>query len=357
VASTWRYKASGGGGAKLGEGFAELSGAEEDLAGGQLADDFVVADGGQGHARYAATLRAVGIAAKLAGNDPGLEVGAEGVSGLGEDALGRRAGRSEKLPDHGFEHVELGMELAKAQKVFDGLVALGQREDFGSHRPFLRGEEAHPNLRDLFARGPDVEEVGQITGALHHLAGNGAVDGNAMPGDVFQDAFVRGGSAASVVLGLKAVDGDHGLNARQTGPGGRKLTKGAGHDLHEDAHLVKTRNQEFELAVTHQRIAADNRKMHWAIAPNEGKNAVHQGVAFVVGELAESDARVQVRVFVGVAARAAQGTFARDLDGKIRPVALQDPAPGLNYFCVPHCSPSLGRAKYRPGRGSDHALG
>ena len=77
------------------------------MAGGEWAEDLVVADGGKAHGGDAAALGAVGLAAELAGGDAGSEVGGDGLGGAGEDALGGVAG------EEGVDFVDdLGEEVS-----------------------------------------------------------------------------------------------------------------------------------------------------------------------------------------------------------------------------------------------------
>ena len=69
------------------------------MAGCKTADDFVMADRGQGHGGNAAALRTIGIAAELAGSDAGGEIGGDGAGGAGEDAVLRTGRRGERCGD------------------------------------------------------------------------------------------------------------------------------------------------------------------------------------------------------------------------------------------------------------------
>ena len=63
---------------------------------------------------------------------------------------------------------------------------------------------------------------------------------------------------------------------------------------------------------------------------DDAEHAVDEFLALEVGELAEHHASTEVVVAVGVAARAAQRTLASDLDGEVRTIALENPAPPGN---------------------------
>ena len=73
--------------------------------------------------------------------------------------------------------------------------------------------------------------------------------------------------------------------------------------------------QGFQLAIAHQRIAANQRDVQGLVLVDERENSAHQFVTFEVGELAKLHARAEVRGVEGVAAGTAQGAFLGDFDG------------------------------------------
>jgi hypothetical protein len=81
-----------------------------------------------------------------------------------------------------------------------------------------------------------------------------------------------------------------------------------------DPSLGELRQDSAKLAVTHKRLAADNRDVKGTLAIDERHEARDQFVAFVVGETAQRDAAAEMIVAVGVAAGTTQWTLARDLD-------------------------------------------
>jgi len=74
----------------------------------------MMSDGGETHGGDAAALRTVGVATELAGRNRGLEVGRDGMSGAGEDAVFRRFGRVAELLDAGLVHVQNGIKRPQA---------------------------------------------------------------------------------------------------------------------------------------------------------------------------------------------------------------------------------------------------
>ena len=80
-----------------------------------------------------------------------------------------------------------------------------------------------------------------------------------VPGDVLEDAFVGGRRAANVVFGRQSVDRHHDLQPAHAGPFGWNRPNRAGHDLGMNPARGELRQDLPELAIAHQRLAADDR--------------------------------------------------------------------------------------------------
>src|SRR5882757_2908699 len=158
----------------------------EQMTGGEAADYFVVTDCGKTHGCDAAALRAVRIAAELAGGDDGFEVGGDGVGGAGEDAVCGRLGWIQKLSKGGFVHVEDGIQGLEAKQFRDDCRTDGGGENLRSLCPLLRGEDAHPDLLDFGSLAPELEKLLKIAGSVCDLSGDGAVDRNSRLRKVLQ---------------------------------------------------------------------------------------------------------------------------------------------------------------------------
>src|SRR5260370_14642651 len=175
------------------------------MACGETADDLEMADCREAHGGNAAALGAVRAATELAGGDDGLEIGGDGVSGAGEDAVLGGSGRVEELADGGLVHVEDGIEGPQAEEFGDDRGTDGGSEDLGPGGALLGREDAHPDLAGFGAVGPEAEELFEVAGPAGDLSRDGAVDGDSGLSDVFEDALVGCGGAAEVVFGLEAV--------------------------------------------------------------------------------------------------------------------------------------------------------
>jgi hypothetical protein len=311
-------------------GAADFDGGSEDGADGNHAAQFVVGDGGEAHGSEAAAGSTVGLSAELAGSDLGLQIRGEGLRGEGEDAVLRGLRRGSELANHGGGHVQLWILNAQLQHFGDGALALLGSEDFGHLIADLGSEEAEPDFFDLRAGGPKLQEFGEIAGALHHLAGDGAMNGDVLVGDIFQDAFVGGGRAADIVFGLEAIHGDGDVQVIQRWPSGAHGAEGAGNKLYMDAALHQKRQQNFQFAKADQGIATDDGKVQGLQAIDDFQNAVDKGLATIIVQFAQGLAAAEMAVFIGVATGTAQGAFSGDFDGEGWGLTFEDFSPRLD---------------------------
>ena len=107
------------------------------------------------------------------------------------------------------------------------------------------------------------------------------------PAIFLQDAVVRGGGAARVVLRLQAVDGDHQVQAVERGPLRRDGPYGAGDELDLDPHAVEFWQQLVQLAVAHQGLAADDRNMYGAEVADNRHRALDEFAAAEIAQLTQ----------------------------------------------------------------------
>ena len=137
---------------------------------------------------------------------------------LGEDAVVRRVWRHREGVEHPLGRAQLRIRRAEVEQVGDDLLAVGLREALGRNLAHLRRVEAHPHLRHVGVRRPELHELLEVAVAAHLLPRHGAVDADAVPLDVLEDAVVGGGLPPLVVLGLQAVDRHHELQPAQARP-------------------------------------------------------------------------------------------------------------------------------------------
>jgi hypothetical protein len=90
------------------------------------------------------------------------------------------------------------------------------------------------------------------------------------------------------------------------------------------------RQQCIELAIAHQRFAADQRYVQRLQPIDDVEDAVDKRLALAIRERAQRLRAAQVVVAVGVTTGTPQRALAGDLYGKIGAVAAEDPAPGAN---------------------------
>ena len=195
------------------------------VASSQAGQDPVVAHGRQCHRGHTAALRAVGLAAKLAGADAGFEVGGKRRGGAGKDALLRRLRRMAKLFDHLPVHLELGIKRKQTLQLVKHLSAHRGGENLRTLGSLLRGEQADPDSLYLRTGAPETEKLFEVSRTAGDLAGDGAVNGYEAVTDRFKNSLVGGRFAALVMLRLQPVDGDDQAELGERIPGlgqGRK---------------------------------------------------------------------------------------------------------------------------------------
>ena len=117
---------------------------------------------------------------------------------------------------------------------------------------------------------------------------------------------------------------------------GLHLAKGAGDDLHVEAAGEQLGDESFQLAITDQRIAADDGQMQRLEAIDDFENSINQDLALAIVEVAQGFAAAEVSVVESVAAGAAQRALAGDFDGEGGWLAFEDFAPSLKDFRGAH---------------------
>ncbi len=108
--------------------------------------------------------------------------------------------------------------MANPQQGFDHAAPLIGREAFDIGSSPLGREDAHPDFCDCRVSRPETDELGEVPAAIHHGAGDGAVNRDVVTLDVAENAFVGGRLTADVVLWLQTIDRDDELQVRQRGP-------------------------------------------------------------------------------------------------------------------------------------------
>src|SRR5207247_577376 len=137
---------------------------------------------------------------------------------------------------------------------------------------------------DLRPLRPETEELLQITLPARLLFRDRAVDDDLVPGDVLENALVGGRRAADVMLRLQPVDRDDNLQAIETVPFRGNLSDGARDHLGENAAPGHDWQQRVELAISHERLAADQRDMQRTMTVDQAKNAVDELLPLVVAD-------------------------------------------------------------------------
>ena len=136
--------------------------------------------------------------------------------------------------------------------------------------------------------------------------------------DVLENPIVGRRGAADVVLRLQAVDRYDDREARDAAPLGGNLANGTGDELHVDAALREQRQNRRQLAIPHERFAADDGDMEWAMRVDERHDAVDQFLTFEIADFAKREIAAEMIVAVRVATGTVKRAFPGDFDGKRR---------------------------------------
>ena len=193
-------------------------------------------------------------------------------------------------------------------------LAVGRQKHFGALFADLRCIDADPDAIHFGARAPESDVFFEVARALHHRPRDHPVDVDFAAFDIFENAFVGGGLAADVVVLGQPVNRDGHADARQLHPLRRDGNHGAGDDERENIHAAQRGKDAAEFAVADERFAADKRNVNRLVLAHETQHAVDERVAAQIVELAERGFAAEVRIAVGITARAGERTFARDFD-------------------------------------------
>ena len=265
--------------AQLFDRAADLHRRIEDAADGDAALQTVTADRFESRRRNAPAVGAIRIAAELARRDPCAEVRRKAFGRLGEDAFLRRLRRVGVHLEHSIDQLQLGDERAQPAHLVDDAHPVCFRQALGRDLALLRRVKAEPDRLCLLVRLPEPQELLQIPVALHLLACDGAVHGDLVPRDVLEDAIVGRRRAPHVVLRLQAVDRHHQLQTAQRRPFSRDRAHGARHELCVNAAPGKLGQDPAELAIAHQRLAADDRHVQGLVTIDQRHETADELVA------------------------------------------------------------------------------
>ena len=101
---------------------------------------------------------------------------------------------------------------------------------------------------------------------------------------------------------------------RNAGPFNWHRPYRASDDLRVNAFVGESRQNLIQLAVAHERLAANDRDVNGTMLLDQLEESRDELVALVIADLSQRDAAAEVVVTVRVTAGAAQGTFPSDLN-------------------------------------------
>src|ERR1700722_9900460 len=121
-----------------------------------------MADGRQPHRGDAAALMTIRRSPKLAGCYLRGEVGGDGLRGSGKDTFGRILGGRRDLLDQGVRHVQYRIFKTQSFKLRNSRSSLRRRKYLRVGGTDLWCEEAEPDLCNLRAAAPEIEELIEV---------------------------------------------------------------------------------------------------------------------------------------------------------------------------------------------------
>lgn len=142
------------------------------------------------------------------------------------------------------------------------------------------------------------------------------MDGDFRADNIFQDAFVGCRLAALVVLRLKAVNGNDDVKSFVPSPLSRNDAEGAGDDLGVNTAGFNLWDELLQLTVANEGVATHEGDVKGLVLVEKSENAGDQIFSLEVGELTQKGVVAEMGYVEGVAARAAEGAFLGDFDGK-----------------------------------------
>ena len=262
----------------------------------------------------AAALRAVRRAAENARLDAAFKVRRIVGGHFREQAIVGIGGRTKQRFSHAFSKKKLREFLVHQGQFARQGFAVSRQEHFGALFADLRCIDADPHAIHFGARAPESDVFIEVARALHHRARDHPVDIDFAAFDILENFFVGGGRAADVVVLGQPVNRDGHADARQLHPLRRDGNDGAGDDECENIHAAQDGKDAAEFFVADERFAADKRDVNRLMLANEIHHAVDERVAAEIVELAERGFAAEVRIAVGITARAGERTFTSDFD-------------------------------------------
>ena len=107
-------------------------------------------------------------------------------------------------------------------------------------------------------------------------------------------------------------------------------------ELHVNVAGRQKRQNRIQLAIAHERLAADDRDVERPMTIDERHDAVDERLPFEIADFPEREIAAEVIVAVGIATGAAQRALTGDFDRQKRAVPREDAAPcGENTLHVP----------------------
>ena len=141
-----------------------------------------------------------------------------------------------------------------------------------------------------------------------------AVNSDACPLDILEDAFIGSWFAPRIVLWLETVDRYHDIQFLECRPLAGDDPERTRDNLRVDTASFYLRQQQFDFPVPHQRIATNERHVKRFVLVDERKHSRDQLISLEIRKLTQLSRTPEVRRIERVASGTLQWALFSDLD-------------------------------------------
>ena len=180
---------------------------------------------------------------------------------------------------HAVRNQELWVFAMQGRQTLCQGGAIIRREHFSTLLAELRSVNADPNAVHLRACAPERDVLLQVILASEHGARDDPVNIDLATFDVLENALVGCGLAADIVMLGETVDGNRDAQTRNSHPLERDGNHGAGNHESEYTQLAECGKNAAQLAMTDQRLAANQGNVEGLMLAHKLHDAINEGVA------------------------------------------------------------------------------
>ena len=186
----------------------------------------------QAHRSHASARFTIRPPAKLTRRNFRCQVRRQCPRRLRENAILRRMRWRSKLPNQRLRHIQLRILFPQLEHFRNRLRTLSRGQHLRQIISHQRREQTEPHLLDLRPRRPKLQELPQISRALHHLARHRAMQRHTLPCNILQNPVVSRRRPPRIMFRLQSINRNGHVQQRHVRPTSPQRAKSAGHHLH-----------------------------------------------------------------------------------------------------------------------------